>query len=534
MYLAFNMWCLWSLGSLAERLFGNWTFLMLYVLSGLGGSICSLLWNPTVISAGASGAIFGVAGGLITFWLLGRLSIPKSVIKRDLNSLLWFVGYNLFHGLTGTGVDNAGHVGGLLAGLLMGTFLHWPLPSRSDRYAGVAPRCGAITRQGSPCRAPAMANGRCWMHGGTRTTLARPRRKARQHIPRLRRYLVYSGVTLLLVIGVNAGKGRLANDPLAKSVEAEILLDIGEVAQAIAAYEAILASSWDWGDYDQEAVESANRINLARAYFHLGVMYDNGRGVPQDDAEAVAWYRKAAEQGDADAQTYLGFMYDKGRGVRQDYDEAVTWYRKAAEQGHATAQTNLGVMYEKGRGVPQDDAEAVAWYRKAAEQGYARAQFSLGVMYDNGRGVPQDDAEAVAWYRKAAEQGNASAWNNLGWLYATAKDPRFRDPAQAVECALKAVALTDEKDPGDLDTLAEAYFVSGERGKAVETIRKAIALEPGNKYYQEQCCPGKVAPTDGKSLPLNVLWSVLPGNDLKSRGRKWPPERSIPTRHNGG
>ena len=50
----------------------------------------------------------------------------------------------------------------------------------------------------------------------------------------------------------------------------------------------------------------------------------------------------------------------------------------------------------------------------------------------------------------------------------------------------------------------------------------------------DQCCPGKVAPTDGKSLPLNVLWPVLPGNDLKSRGRKWPPERSIPTRHNGG
>ena len=49
-----------------------------------------------------------------------------------------------------------------------------------------------------------------------------------------------------------------------------------------------------------------------------------------------------------------------------------------------------------------------------------------------------------------------------------------------------------------------------------------------------QCCPGKVGPTDGKSLPLNVLWPVLPGNDLKSRGRKWPPERSIPTRHNGG
>ena len=227
LHLAFNMWCLWSLGSLAERLFGNWTLLMLYVLSGLGGSICSFLWNPTVISAGASGAIFGVAGGLITFWLLGRLSIPESVIKGDLKSLLWFVGYNLLHGLANTGVDNAGHVGGLLVGLLMGAFLHRPLPSRKP-------------------------------------------------VPRLRRYLVYSGVTLLLVIGASTGKGRLANDPLAKSVEAENLLELGEVAEAIAAYEAILASSWDWGDYDQEALESANRINLGGAYFNLGVMYAEG------------------------------------------------------------------------------------------------------------------------------------------------------------------------------------------------------------------------------------------------------------------
>ncbi len=53
-------------------------------------------------------------------------------------------------------------------------------------------------------------------------------------------------------------------------------------------------------------------------------------------------------------------------------------------------------------------------------------------------------------------------------------------------------------------------------------------------YLLGQCCPGKVAPSDGKSRPFNVLWPVLPGNDLKSRGRKWSPERSIRTRHNEG
>ena len=89
-------------------------------------------------------------------------------------------------------------------------------------------------------------------------------------------------------------------------------------------------------------------------------MYANGRGVPQDDAEAIAWYRRSAEQGNAVAQSHLGLMYANGRGVPQDDAEAIAWYRRAAEQGNAVAQFNLGLMYAKGRGVPQDDAEARA------------------------------------------------------------------------------------------------------------------------------------------------------------------------------
>ena len=84
--------------------------------------------------------------------------------------------------------------------------------------------------------------------------------------------------------------------------------------------------------------------------------------------------------------------------------EAVKWYRKAAEQGNADAQYNLGVMYDHGRGVPQDDAEAVGWYRKAAEQGYAKAQFNLGNMYITGLGVPLDYAQAHMWYNLAASR----------------------------------------------------------------------------------------------------------------------------------
>ena len=89
--------------------------------------------------------------------------------------------------------------------------------------------------------------------------------------------------------------------------------------------------------------------------------------------EAARWYRKAAEQGDADAQYNLGFSYNLGLGVSQDYTEAVKWYRKAAEQGHADAQYNLGCCYGLGQGVPQSFSEAVKWFRKAAELGHAGA-----------------------------------------------------------------------------------------------------------------------------------------------------------------
>ena len=86
--------------------------------------------------------------------------------------------------------------------------------------------------------------------------------------------------------------------------------------------------------------------------------------------------------------------------------------------------------------------------------------------------------------------------------------------------------------------VARRQLEAGALGVCTATIHEAEQMAAadigGLLITSEQCCPGKVAPTDGKSLPLNVLWPVLPGNDLKSRGRKWPPERSIPTRHNGG
>lgn len=121
-----------------------------------------------------------------------------------------------------------------------------------------------------------------------------------------------------------------------------------------------------------------------------------------------------AEQGDVNAQFDLALRYNQGsNGVKKDYKKAEKWYRKAAEQGDADAQNNLGVMYANGQGTPKDEAEAVKWYRKAAEQGEAYAQNNLGVMYANGLGVVRDEKEAVKWYEKSAKQGHKIAKKNL-------------------------------------------------------------------------------------------------------------------------
>jgi hypothetical protein len=97
-------------------------------------------------------------------------------------------------------------------------------------------------------------------------------------------------------------------------------------------------------------------------------------------------------------------MYDLGHGVPQDYAEAVRWYLKAAEQGVDLAQTYLGGMYDQGRGVPQDYAEAAKWFRRAADRGVALAQFCLGTMYDEGTTGSRDYVQAHMWVNLAASR----------------------------------------------------------------------------------------------------------------------------------
>jgi len=131
-----------------------------------------------------------------------------------------------------------------------------------------------------------------------------------------------------------------------------------------------------------------------------------------DYATALKQWMPLAEKDDAEAQRNIGIMFQQGLGVPQSDVEAANWYRRAAENGHARAQQNLGVMYEEGAGVLQDYNEAVKWYRKSAEGGNITAKINLGVMYEEGRpGLPQDLVQTHMWFNLAAAQGNPDAAN---------------------------------------------------------------------------------------------------------------------------
>jgi rhomboid protease GluP len=117
MHLLMNMYGLIYAGIVLEPLIGTWRFVVCYVLTGITASLLSLYWHPQTLSAGASGAIFGIYGVLIA--MLSTKLLDKSVRKPLLANMAIFVIFNLANGMK-EGIDNAGHIGGLLGGLVMG------------------------------------------------------------------------------------------------------------------------------------------------------------------------------------------------------------------------------------------------------------------------------------------------------------------------------------------------------------------------------------------------------------------------------
>ncbi|MEE4376318.1 MAG: rhomboid family intramembrane serine protease [Candidatus Competibacteraceae bacterium] len=130
LHLLFNLWVLFEVGRLAERLYGNGYFVFIYLGSALIGSLSSILWYQQRISVGASGAVFGVYGALIAYLIIRRHTLPPFIIRNLLIIAAMFIGISISYGLFQQGIDNAAHIGGLLGGFLLGIPLSRPLEPR--------------------------------------------------------------------------------------------------------------------------------------------------------------------------------------------------------------------------------------------------------------------------------------------------------------------------------------------------------------------------------------------------------------------
>ena len=235
---------------------------------------------------------------------------------------------------------------------------------------------------------------------------------------------------------------------------------------------------------------------------NLGLMSEQGRGVPQDDREAVQWYSRAAEQGDAGAMYNLGWMIEQGRGVGQSNSAAAARYKEAAHRGFAPAQLCLGLLSARGHGVPQSTGEAAKWLRRASEGGLREATYHLGLLAgyadqdvpvaplhpaaERGVGaaaaeatalpaavealpVPKHEAAHLDWYEAAAAFGDPAGAACLAELLALGS-PRLLVPfSGAPEASSVAVGPTAEA-LSRAQALAQAAAALGS-GRAVRVLR---------------------------------------------------------------
>jgi serine/threonine-protein kinase len=164
--------------------------------------------------------------------------------------------------------------------------------------------------------------------------------------------------------------------------------------------------------HDAEAVNWYRRAADAGdlpSMLRLGQLLHAGKGVAQNALDATVWIKKAAEADYLPAWSVLADRYENGLGVRRSDKEAYFWWRRLAERGDVPAQAKVGDMYTRGKGIDKDEAAGVGWFQRAAERGNRDAQFGLGMALMRGRGIPKDDTLGFSWVKKAADQGHAEA-----------------------------------------------------------------------------------------------------------------------------
>lgn len=211
---------------------------------------------------------------------------------------------------------------------------------------------------------------------------------------------------------------------------------------------------------------------------------------PPDVEEAANWFREAAIQGVPGAQYNLGVLYERGLGVRQDETRALLWYHSAAEQGHPLAQYNLGILYAAGRAVPLSYAEAAVWFERAAARGVPAAAYNLAVLLEGGLGRTRDMEQAMAYYARAKELGHRGAAQRLAGETPTSAGDGLLDLAETTSntgtVGVREIAAIQER-------LSEIGFYTG----AVDGIAGPQTRAAIGRYQASEDLPVTGLPSTG-------------------------------------
>jgi uncharacterized protein len=230
-----------------------------------------------------------------------------------------------------------------------------------------------------------------------------------------------------------------------------------------------------------DQVRCAAAAELPTAIYLLGVLTENGVGVPQDAAAAVKHYCIAASKGHRTAQAKWGLALIEGHHVPQDLIAGESWLRRAALAGDAEAATLVANLCMKGP-LPPDYAQAANWYRRAAEAGDPAGARALGSLYLTGAGVVQDDVEAMRWLRISGEAGDRAAQFDLANLVlqgVAAPD----DPARVAEWFEQAALSGDLVAAFNLGLcLVKGVGVEPDEQRAAEWLRRAAEGVPDAQF----------------------------------------------------
>jgi len=399
LHLLGNSYALFILGPILERVYGYGRFALLYVAAGMGSSALSMSLSRNVAAAGASGAIFGIAGAMLVAGYLHRDVIPPRWGRAFGKGIIPFIVVILVLGFSERGIDKWGHVGGLLSGMVLAAFI------------------------------PPPAHGLAFQFGEEQPS------------------------------------------------QAIVALPVIVVALAMASTAQHHIRSRDVTRLLQEGV----RLRFAH-----------------QDAKALERFQAAARRSPRDEHPHLmlGALYLR----EQQFDKAIQEYSEAVRlsPGAPEAQLALGVAYRmKGDlGRAQQAFESALGKDPTTADG----QRLLADLYADQKLF----AEAVRHYKQALqiEPQSAESHNNLAWLYATCEDPKWRDPRSALEHARQAVELTQWKEAGFIDTLAEANYASGSYQEAVRIQLLALQLDPQDPELEEHMLRYRKAAGGWKSKKL--------------------------------